>query len=179
MRAARDGLAAVISVPMAFATSPSITLASSFVIRAPVQDISAPIRSTQIAPSALRAISMTESSSRNGTMAFICRRSAESCRATDSLREAITRSWWSPAVDGQVVALVGTEQIDKEPLPVADLLPDEVEHLGVPALGRLLGGLASLGRELGRVGEPHLSPGRAELGETVDFALQTSDASSD
>src|SRR5450631_1209403 len=176
MRAANDGLASVISVPMAFATSLSITLASSRVILASVQDISAPIRSTQIAPSALRAISMTESSSRNGTMAFIVSRSAESWRATDSLREAIARSsWWSStALDGQVVALIRAEQVDQEPLPTTDPPPDEVEHLGVSAGRRLLGGLLSFRRQLGRVGEPDLNPGRAELGESIDFALQTS-----
>ena len=64
MRAARDGFAEVISDPTVSAMRASITSASPRDMRTSVLVIGEPIRSIQMAASALRAISMTPGSSR-------------------------------------------------------------------------------------------------------------------
>src|ERR1022692_3917827 len=117
MSAASEGLAALISVPMASAASPSITIASSLDIRTSVQTIAEPIFSIQTLPSAFRAISMTVGSSRNGMIDRICRRSASKRRASDSFAGAIGSSvqleaFLSPAV----VGVLGSEEVDEEAL---------------------------------------------------------------
>ena len=146
MRAASDGFAAVISVAMVLATSWSMRNASAFDIRTPVSSIGWPMRSTQMVPSALRAISMTSGSSKKRTIGVMASRRASSRRASAWLVMVMERLF--PAASGRLGELVVAEQLESEALRAGQPLRDEGQELLVA-----LGGVG-LGGAFLRVGDP-------------------------
>src|ERR1022692_3570321 len=144
IRAAREGFAGVSSVFMWLATRSSIRMASALDIRALVRAMTSPWRSTQIEPSAFRAISMTRSSSRYGMIGPMANRSASSLRDSASFGvsiELLSGLWrWR-----RVVLRVLAEDVSEEALRTVQPLNHVGRHFLVslrrrqPALFLLAG----------------------------------------